>query len=130
MFRFSLLALLVAGISGSVSYAQDVANPVHTSFATIGRPPVPTWLGGRHKDAKLDWFDRYPCCGYGKTHDDMGVTGTRATCIQYWGGSCEFFAENCRRPTAQVEWRPAKKNASMYEAMFGKGQSGCSTCGK
>lgn len=130
MFRFTLLAVLLTGITGGISNAQDVANPVHTSFATAGRPPVPTWMGGRLIDAKHDWMDRYPCCGYGKTHDDMGVTGTRATIVQYWGGSCEFFAENCRRTTASTE--PASPNCiqRFWRELLGKKETGCKTCGQ
>jgi len=125
MFRFSLLAVLVAGFTGSVSSAQDVANPVHTSFATVGRPTIPTWMGGRLIDAKHDRMDWYPCCGYGKTHDDMGVTGTRATIVQYWGGSCEFFAENCRRPTAPRDPVPYQGPTGYWQ-----GGRGCKSCGQ
>lgn len=130
MRRIIFLALLWSGWSVTTSFAQDVANPPRTNFATVGRPPVPTVFGGRCLDKTLDWIDRFPCCGYGKTHNDMGVQGTRGTLIQYWGGSCEFFGENCRRRVASTERYQPNAVQRLFGEMFGHSDSGCTSCSK
>lgn len=130
MLSRALFAMMVLGMTGTLAVAQDsIKNPERgTDFATVGRVPVPTALGGRCYDRLRDSLDRHPCCGYGKTHNDMGVPGYRSTISFYWGGACEYFREDCRRPTPSTESRSSRNGAQrMMDEMFG---GGCSSCGK
>lgn len=124
-----LIVLAVTALAGSGAMAQDtVQNPPRgTNFATVGRPPVPTVLGGRIMERAEDRFDRHPCCGYGKTNNDMGVPGFRSQFSFYWGGACEYFREGCQRPTAP-NYNRRNGAERLIDEMFGSG--GCQSCGK
>lgn len=131
MLHRSLFTLVVAVVASSWAMGQDtVVNPPRgTDFATVGRPPMPTALGGRVLERLEDRLDRHPCCGYGKVNTDMGVPGFRSTNSFYWGSGCEFFREGCQRSTVDVERRPNGVQRFFGE-MFGSGDGGCKSCGR
>ena len=126
-----LPALLVFVATGPAAVAQDtVQNPPRgTNFATVGRPPAPTVVGGRMIERLEDRLDRYPCCGYGKVNTDMGVPGIRSSNSFYWGGACEFFREGCQRSTVNTDRRPNGAQR-LYNEMFGSHDNGCTSCGR
>jgi hypothetical protein len=90
----------------------------------VGHPQVSP-MGQRVANRVHDKLDRCPCCGYGKTHNDLGVPGLYATKAFLFGGACEFFSEPCRTP-------PKEENclARLWHKMTGKSSdTSCSTCG-
>lgn len=110
---------------GSFAMAQE---PV-SSFATVGRQEPRNWLERgvqRGIDRIDDRIDRKLCCGYAKSHNEMGVPGFRGTKTFQFGSACEFFAEGCRTPPARSQSRLERS----WNEMFGPNPSGCSTCGK
>lgn len=118
------LYTLVLIASGTVAYAQE---PI-TSFATVGRPE-PVTACGRALARLEDKCDRHPCCGYGKTINDVGVQGHRATKVFYWGSGCEFFSEPCRTPPRDTRYSSAMQRK--WNDMYGNGShGGCKNCGQ
>lgn len=74
------------------------------------------------KEATADKLDRHPCCGYGKSHNDNGVWGTRATCVFAFGSACDFFDEPCRTAPPETCWQ---KMSRMFGGSSGKDCSNC-----
>jgi hypothetical protein len=88
----------------------------------VGHPQA--WpLVQRSIDRAHDLTDRCPCCGYGKTHNDMGVAGHHATKAFYFGGSCEFFSEPCRTPSKEEN-----RLVRLWHKLTGTDSFGCSSC--
>lgn len=125
MLKRIVIALGCILIASSAARSQEYTS----TFATIGRQeecPKTQRLCDRIHDK----FDRFPCCGYGKSHNEMGVPGFRGTKVFLWGSSCEFFVEPCRTPPTRHQLARERNAAQrMYDEMFGKGGS-CSSCGQ
>jgi hypothetical protein len=90
--------------SAFAPFFPQVPGPIHSGAQApsvnaqrIGHPQGDC-IAYRAINKVEDKLDRCPCCGYGKTHNDMGVPGAYASKAFYFGGSCEFFSEPCRVP--------------------------------
>ncbi len=119
MFRYLCSAMLLTVVVPAIMAQEPV-----TSFATVGRPERNNCI--HRACARIeDKLDRCPCCGYGKTHNDLGVPGHKATKIFLFGSACEFFTEPCRTPPkGEGRW-------SKWSKMTNKGAaSGCSNSGR
>jgi hypothetical protein len=119
LFSFALFML------GSTAMAQE---PV-SSFATVGRQEPRNWVGRgvqRSIDRVDDCIDRKLCCGYAKSHNEMGVPGFRGTKTFQFGSSCEFFTEGCRTPPPRTSARLERGSNELY----GNSSNGCNSCGK
>lgn len=120
-----LMLTMCVFVMGSMAMAQE---PV-SSFATVGRQEPQSGAARgiqRTVDRIDDKFDRKVCCGYGKSHNEMGVPGFRGTKAFMWGSACEFFAEPCRTPPPRTS---SSKASRVLNEMFGS-ESSCSNCGK
>ena len=119
-----LLSLGFLLLASSVVMAQE---PV-SCFATVGRQEPRNWVERgvqRGIDRVDDRLDRKVCCGYAKSHNEMGVPGYRGTKAFLFGSSCEFFTEACRTPAP----RSSSRLERGWNEMLGSG-SGCTSCGK
>ncbi len=115
-----------------ITSALMAQEPVST-FATVGRYEHHTWAGrGAQKmaDKVNDHFDRIVCCGYAKSHNEVGVPGLRGTKAFMWGSSCEFFTEPCRTPPVSTgRWN--RTNSDITGEIYGNGISNsCTQCGR
>jgi hypothetical protein len=117
------------------SFYPQVPSPIHSGVQVpnvnaqhVGHIQTNTFAQ-RVLNKIEDKKDRCPCCGYGKTHNDMGVPGHLATKAFYFGGACEFFSEPCRIPQ-----RPEREDAGSqrrWSIFHGhKDEAACATCGK
>lgn len=125
MLNRNLLALACGLLASGAAWSQEYTS----TFATIGRQEE-CQKAHRICDKIHDKFDRFPCCGYGKSHNEMGVPGFRGTSVFLWGSSCEFFVEPCRTPPTRKQVTRERNAAQrMYDEMFGSSGS-CTSCGQ
>jgi len=125
--------------SAFASFYPQVPGPIHSGAQV---PSVNAQRIGHVQSDNLayrlinktqDKLDRCPCCGYGKTHNDMGVPGHYATKAFYFGGSCEFFSEPCRipdRPPVEGNcWERFWHKVTMQDYKTHPNEK-CATCGR